>query len=38
MEKTWEKNWRTLLWEDFIIVNRELMYFIPGGFINTMST
>jgi len=35
-EKTGKKSWRTLLRGGFIIVNRELAYFIAGGFINAM--
>ena len=33
-----KKSWRTLLRGGFIIVNRELAYFIAGGFINAMWT
>ena len=36
--KTREKSWRTLLRGGFIIVNRELAYFIAGGVINAMWT
>ena len=36
--KTGKKSWRTLLRGGFIIVNRELAYFIAGGFINAMWT
>ena len=37
-KKTGKKSWRTLLRGGFIIVNRELAYFIAGGFINAMWT
>ena len=36
--KNGKKRWRTLLRGGFIIVNRELAYFIAGGFINAMWT
>ena len=36
--KKGKKSWRTLLRGGFIIVNRELAYFIAGGFINAMWT
>ena len=37
-KKREKKSWRTLLRGGFIIVNRELAYFIAGGFINAMWT
>ena len=37
-KKTGKNSWRTLLRGGFIILNRELAYFIVGGFINAMLT
>ena len=37
-KKTGKTSWSTLLQGGFIIVNRELAYFIAGGFINAMWT